>query len=168
LNLEYQRENRVLPFPFHFLNNNGAMNIRPKHYAWPEFYQNVIDLTTYSFSARAIVRRFRSTSTFVPRWLNVVRAVSSEGYGRIRYFRQIRQLLLSDPAFRGFFEQENDVIPQFFIDRVRRDLGPMWAMLPEGALRHDQNVLLESHSESGAVPAPEPPSSECRVEARVA
>jgi hypothetical protein len=28
LNLDYQRANRVLPFPFHFLNNNQAMNVR--------------------------------------------------------------------------------------------------------------------------------------------
>ena len=34
LNLEYQRAGRVLPFPFHFLNNNQAMNVRPKNYSW--------------------------------------------------------------------------------------------------------------------------------------
>jgi hypothetical protein len=37
LNLEYQRAGRVLPFPFHFLNNNHAMNVRPKNYNWPDF-----------------------------------------------------------------------------------------------------------------------------------
>jgi hypothetical protein len=31
LNLEYQKQNRVLPFPFHFLNNHLAMNIKPKN-----------------------------------------------------------------------------------------------------------------------------------------
>ena len=45
LNLELQREGRVLPFPFHFLDNNKAMNVRPKHYAWPEFYDHLVDLT---------------------------------------------------------------------------------------------------------------------------
>ena len=29
LNLELQRAGRVLPFPFHFLNNNHAMNVQP-------------------------------------------------------------------------------------------------------------------------------------------
>ena len=33
LNLDYQRANRVLPFPFHVLNNNQAMNVKPKNYA---------------------------------------------------------------------------------------------------------------------------------------
>ena len=57
LNLEYQRAGRVLPFPLHFLNNNHAMNVRPKNYDWPEFYDRLVDLTTYSFSGRAIMRR---------------------------------------------------------------------------------------------------------------
>jgi hypothetical protein len=151
LNLVYQRENRVLPFPFHFLNNNGAMNLRPKHYTWPAFYEQLVDLTRYSFSPRAILRRLVATRAFVPRWLNVVRAVSSEGYGRTRYHRQILHLLKSDPAFRMFFEQETDVVPQFYIDRIRKDLGPIWASLPDGALQHDQNAFLKS--QSGSTPA---------------
>lgn len=50
LNLEYQRENRVIGFPFHFLNNNLAMNLKPTNYTWPSFYEHVIDLTRYTFS----------------------------------------------------------------------------------------------------------------------
>ena len=53
LNLDYQTANRVLPFPFHFLNNNQAMNVRPRNYSWRAFYDHVIDLTRYSFSARS-------------------------------------------------------------------------------------------------------------------
>src|SRR5438045_2681538 len=45
LNLDYQRENRVLPFPFHFLNNNQAMNVTPRDHYCRTFYENVIDLT---------------------------------------------------------------------------------------------------------------------------
>ncbi len=146
LNLDYQRENRVLPFPFHFLNNNGAMNLKPKHYTWPEFYEHLIGLTRYSFSGRAILRRLVATRASVPRWLNVIRAVSSEGYGRTRYYRQIYARLRNDLAFRRFFEQETSIVPQFYIDRIRRDLGPIWGSLPEGALMHDQNAFLKSHS----------------------
>src|SRR5205823_588106 len=54
LNLDYQRAERVLPFPFHFLNNNEAMNVRPRNYSWSRFYDRVIDLTRYSFTWRAI------------------------------------------------------------------------------------------------------------------
>ena len=154
INLEYQRENRVVAFPFHFLNNNGAMNLRPRNYTWPAFYQHVLDLTKYSFSPRAILRRVGATKAFVPRWLNVVRAVSSEGYGRIRYFTQVQERLDTDAGFRRFFEQETDALPSFYLDRVRRDLGPMWNSLPQGALYHDPNAFLKSHAGSEHALAP--------------
>ena len=57
LNLEYQRAGRVLPFPFTFLNNNHAMNVRPANYDWPEFYDRLVSLTRHAFSWRAIGRR---------------------------------------------------------------------------------------------------------------
>ncbi|HET7239960.1 MAG TPA: radical SAM protein, partial [Gemmatimonadales bacterium] len=93
MNLDYQRDGRVLPFPFHFLNNNHAMNVRPKNYDWKEFYDGLIDVTSYSFSWRAIARRIPATATAIPKWMNVVRAMSSEGWGRIDYHTTIRKLL---------------------------------------------------------------------------
>ena len=147
VNLQYQRENRVIGFPFHFLNNNGAMNVRPKNYSWPAFYQNVVDTTRYSFSPKAIARRFTATRTFIPRWLNVVRAVSSEGYGRIRYHGEILHQLSHDSGMRGFFEQTTDVLPEFYEDRVRKALGHMWRWLPPRALRHDPNAYLKTQKE---------------------
>lgn len=151
LNLEYQRANRVIPFPFHFLNNNGAMNIKPMNYPWSEFYRHVIDLTKYTFSPRAIARRIGGTNAFIPKWLNVVRAISSEGYGRINYYTEIQQRLESDLQFRPYFEQETDVLPQFYSDQVQKSLGPMWDWLPQGALSHDPNAYLNSIAESDVV-----------------
>jgi hypothetical protein len=148
LNLEYQRQNRVIAFPFHFLNNHGAMNLKPRNYTWPEFYEHVIDLTRYTFSPRAILRRLRATNAFIPRWMNVVRAVSSEGYGRINYYTKMRQLLVNDSQFRHFFEQGTVVIPRFYSDKVQEDLGPMWKWLPEGGLSHDPNAYLKSEIEN--------------------
>lgn len=144
LNLEYQKAERVLPFPFHFLNNNHAMNVKPKNYSWPEFYDNLIDLTKYTFSWQAIYKRYKAMDSAIPKWMNFVRAVSSEGFGRIRYYTEIRRRLDEDPQFRPFFEQETDVLPQFYIDRVRQDLGPLWEWLPAGALHHDPYAYLKS------------------------
>ncbi len=143
LNLEYQKHGRVIGFPFHFLNNNHAMNVKPKNYAWPEFYDRVIDLTKYSFSKRSIWRRFKATEGMIPRAMNVVRAISSEGYGRIRYYSEVRSRLQSDLAFRAYFEGDTDRLPEFYVDRVRNDLGPLWEFLPEGALYHNPTAYLE-------------------------
>jgi hypothetical protein len=151
MNLDYQRAGRVLPFPFHFLNNNHAMNVRPKNYGWPEFYDGLIDVTSYSFSWRAIARRVPATPTAIPKWMNVVRAMSSEGWGRIDYHTKIRRLLDTDPSVRAYMEGDTTVLPEFYHNRIRHDLGPMYQYLPEGAIYHDPTAYLGSVAEAPAL-----------------
>jgi hypothetical protein len=156
LNLEYQRAGRVVPFPFTFLNNNHAMNVRPRHYSWPAFYDRLVDLTRYAFSGRAIRRRLGATPGAIPKWMNVMRAMSSEGWGRIAYHTTIRRLLERDSSVRGFMEGETATLPAFYSERIRRDLGPLFAYLPEGAVMHDPNAYLRSATESPIVALPAP------------
>ncbi|HNP24342.1 MAG TPA: radical SAM protein [Panacibacter sp.] len=153
LNLGYQREGRVLGFPFHFLNNHLAMNIKPKHYEWIDFYNKVIDLTEYSFSKRAIYNRFRATNYFISKWMNVMRAISSEGYGRLRFYRKVRENLKHDHNFRAYFEGETNVLPKFYTDIVQKDLGIWWQWLPPEAMQHDQNAYLNKTLAKQAVVA---------------
>lgn len=142
LNLEYQKEDRVLPFPFHFLNNHLAMNVKPKNYEWVDFYDKVIGVTAHAFSNRAIWNRIKATSHFTSKWMNVVRAISTEGYGRLRLFRAIRKNLVEDKQFRAYFERETEVLPKFYMNIIKKDLGVFWDWLPEGAIYHDQNAYL--------------------------
>ncbi len=144
LNLEYQRQDRVIAFPFHFLNNNGAMNVRPKNYEWPDFYDRMIDMHEHSFSKRAILRRWRANKGWIPSVMNVIRAVTFEGWGKIEYFKEVRRRLDEDRPFRRFFEQETTEVPSFFVERMKQDLGPMWEWLPEGALYHDPYAYVKS------------------------
>jgi hypothetical protein len=131
----------VLPVPFHFLNNNRATNVMPKNYSMPELYDHVIDLRRHSFSWKAIGRRISANRDGTALGLNLVRAVSSEGFGRIRYDTSVRKLLASDASFRSFFKGESPHLPAFFRNQMRRDLGKMWPWLPAGALSHDPNAL---------------------------
>ncbi len=142
LNLELQRAGRVLPFPFHFLNNHHAMNVRPKNYGWTEFYDRLIDLTRFSFSWPRMLQRARGTKRSFATWMNLVRGVSSEGAGRIRYHSTVRRLLDEDRGMRAYFEGESRTLPPFYIERVKRDLGPWWDFLPAGALEHDPHAYL--------------------------
>lgn len=144
LNLTYQRADRVLPFPFHFLDNNHAMNVKPKNYAWRDFYDQVIALTKYTFSWPAIAKRFRATRAAIPRGLNVVRAVSSEGSGRIAHYTELRRRLDFDRQIQRFFAQETTELPAYYTDQVRRDLGNLWEWLPPGALEHDSHAYRKS------------------------
>ena len=147
LNLDYQKNNRVLPFPFHFLNNHLAMNVKPANYEWVDFYDKVIDLTAYTFSKKAIYRRYMASPSRASKWMNTMRAISSEGYGRLRFFKQVRQNLIHDRGFRQYFEGESQELPAFYKQIIQKDLGIWWEWLPKGAIEHNQNAYL--HKKSG-------------------
>ena len=145
LNLEYQREVWVIPFPLHFINNHLSMNLKPYNYEWIDFYDKVIDLTEYTFSKKAIYRRFKSTSQFTSKWMNFMRAISSEGYGRIRFYKSVRKHLKEDASFRAYFEGETRVLPEFYTNIIREDLGIWWQWLPKEALDHNENAYLHKN-----------------------
>jgi hypothetical protein len=153
LNLEYQRNGRVLPFPFGTLDNNRAMNVRPLNYEWREFYDGLVGLTAYSFSWKAIARRFSANRLSIPKWMNVLRAVSSEGHGRLRYHTEVRRLLDSDPSMLAFLEGETDRVPEFYTKRLLGELGPLAQYLPPGGLEHDPQAYLKSTDGDGALVA---------------
>jgi len=143
LNLEYQQAKRVLPFPFHFLNNHLAMNVKPKNYDWVDFYDKVIDLTEYAFSPKAIYRRFSHTQGSTSKWMNVMRAISSEGWGRLKFYRQVRQNLIQDRSFRKYFEGESQLLPEFYKSIIKKDLGVWWQWLPNDAITHNAYAYLQ-------------------------
>ena len=144
LNLELQLSDRVIAFPFHFLDNNHAMNVKPLNYEWTEFYDHVIDLTRYTFSWPTMGRRFRANGDSITRWMNVVRGVSSEGFGRLNHFRRLRRRLDTDAEVRAFFDRETDTVPAFYTDMVQKELGSLRNWLPAGALEHDPNAYLKA------------------------
>ena len=148
-NLELQRAGRVLGFPFHFLDNNQVMNVVPSHYGWVEFYDRLLDLTRHSFTPRAIVRRWGATRRFTSRAVNFLRAVSSEGFGRIGHFRRVRRAIDADPAMLAYLERRSAELPSFYLDKMRADLGPMWRHLPRGAIEHDPSAFLGKQAAAG-------------------
>lgn len=154
LNLELQRAGRVLPFPFHFLDSNHAMNVRPLNYGWAEFYDHAVDLTRYALQGSRVGRRFRANRGITTRLHNWLRAVTSN---RAAYQAKIRGLLDTDREVRRFIHGETTVLPKFYEDKIRRSLGPLWDALPEGAVMHDQNAYL--NSQSGLLPAVDGPRS---------
>lgn len=143
LNLNYQREDRVLAVPFHFLDLVQAMNVKPKHYTWPEFYDHVCDVFAYSFSRRTLARRFLANKGLTARVEQLFRGISSERNNRLAYHRKMRQWL-DERDVRAFFEGETSEIPPRFVETIRGHLGPLWKWLPDGALKHDPHAYLKS------------------------
>jgi hypothetical protein len=147
LNLEYQKEGRILPFPFQFLNNSGAMNVKPKNYEWTDFFDKMISLHEHSFSNTAIYRRFNVNRGWIPKAMNIVRATSSEGWGKIKYFYDVRHRLETDISFRKFYEQETTDVPPVLVNQIKNALGPLWEWLPDGAVTHNPYSYLEWEQE---------------------
>ncbi len=150
LNLEYQRAGRVLPFPFQFLDSHQAMNVRPKNYTWPEFYDQVVGLSRHSFSLRGIARRF-VMSRGTTRWFKLLEAVSWSG--RTRYHAGVRRLLDTDRSVRRFVDRESDRLPDHYQERIRRNLGPLYQVLPEGAVVHDHMAYLKTAERASSASA---------------
>ncbi len=90
-----------------------------------------------------------ATKAFIPRWMNVVRAISEEGFGRVAYNKEILGQLNTDIKFRKYFEQESDELPQFYINIIKKELGPLWDWLPKEAVYHNQNAYL--HTKAGRI-----------------
>jgi hypothetical protein len=85
--------------------------------------------------------------------MNFMRAVSSEGYGRIRFFKKVRHNLVHDRSFRAYFESETKQLPQFYTNIIQKDLGQWWQWLPKGALDHDENAYLRKSASEPKVKA---------------
>lgn len=143
LNLEFQRDGRVIPLPFNFLDTHW-MNVKPKHYAWDEFYAHSADLAHYALSYGQIARRFRANRGVIPRVFNAARALST---GRIRQQATVARMMRDDPAFRAFYEGETSELPPHLALKTRNSLGTLWDALPGGALEHDQNAYLKASQE---------------------
>ncbi|HEX5726965.1 MAG TPA: radical SAM protein [Longimicrobiaceae bacterium] len=144
LNLEYQKEGRVLPVPFHFLDLVQSMNVRPKNYTWTEFYDHVCDTFEYSFSARALARRFYANKRSYIAYEQLFRGISSERSNRLGYHKKMRRWLAEDATVQAFFEGRTREVPRVLSDQIRQHLGPLWKWLPEGALNHDPEAYLAS------------------------
>jgi hypothetical protein len=144
LNLGYQRENRIVPVPFEFLDLVEAMNVIPKNYTWSEFYRRVVDVHAYSFSPRAMARRLWQNRRSYVALEQVFRSSTSDRFNRLGYHRKMRRWIESDSEMNAFFHGRTRRIPGRLLARIRHHLGPLWEWLPDGALSYDPNAYLNS------------------------
>jgi hypothetical protein len=144
-NLDYLKSDRVLPFPFHFLNNQRVMNVKPLHYSWPEFYDRVINLLKHAYSWKAIRKRLITNKNWNTRIANLGRTISSSGPRvRIKYYERKRRMLKEDTSFRAYFEGDTNILPDYFMRQIREELGPFYQWLPKNAIFHNHKAFLEN------------------------
>ena len=149
-NLEFQRDGRVIPLPFYFLDSTSN-NVIPQNYEWDVFYDNVIDLISYNLSLRNILKSTKAIHSFIPRCVKVLRTMA--GFNQLKYYREIRRRIDEDPQLLPFLEGETTDVPLFYVERIKKSLGNLWEWLPEGALYHDPNPCLKAQEQTTLVPS---------------
>jgi hypothetical protein len=140
--LKYETADRIVPFPFHMMHGLNNLNVIPKNYGWEEFYTHFIDLLKYSFSARAMYRRFHHNPMVSAKWYTLFMSFSVGASGKINQVAATLERLRTNTPFRAFMEKETDRIPAFMIDQVKRDLGPLWEWLPDKTLSQQPTMIL--------------------------
>jgi len=145
-NFKNEIEDRIIPFPFHMMRGLNTVNVIPRNYSWEEFYTHYLDLLRYSFSPRAMYRRFRSNPFRAAGWYTVFMSLSVGGVGKIRDTSTMLKNLRTKQDYRSFMYKETDQIPAFMIEQVKKDLGPMWEWLPDKTLSQIPNAVVETES----------------------
>jgi hypothetical protein len=133
-------DKRIVPFPFHMMLGLNTLNIKPLNYSWEEFYMHYLDLLKYSFSPGVMYRRHKAVPFRYSRWFNLFLSLSVGGSGKKRNVQTILNNLRTKPDFRAFMNRETDKIPDFMIEEVKRDLGPIWEWLPDKTLSQIPNT----------------------------
>jgi len=148
LNLQYQKDGRIIPLPFHFLNTFNAFNVRPMNYSWEAFYKKTIDLISYGFSRKVIWNRVLNSKSRTAKTVNLIRSVSRAGPVRVKYLKSVLQQF-KNPDFRKFFAGESTIIPAFYHHQIQKDLADFYDWLPDGAIYHAPNAWLNEKEREG-------------------
>lgn len=82
-----------------------------------------------------------------------MRAISSEGWGRLKFYRRVRENLIHNRSFRKYFEGESQVLPEFYSDIIKKDLGVWWEWFPQSAVLHDAYAYLHKTPKTGITTA---------------
>ena len=137
---QYLMEGRILramPFMFYY---SPYLVTTLKHYDPVTYYQKLIEMSIYSSTRRMLWQRIRTTPGLTLRLLHLARTI---GMGeRVRYFRQILNMMTTDTQFRAFHEGEAAVLPEFYHREYERLLGPYAPLLS----RADRSPDLDPRS----------------------
>jgi hypothetical protein len=82
-----------------------------------------------------IWRRFRANRSPLARWMNLIRALSSQKSGPRKYI-ETRNRLSTDRAFRAFYSGDSSKPPSCYLNQVKASLGPFYDHLPEKVVNY--------------------------------
>ncbi len=142
-NLKYENENRIIPFPFHYMMSVHTLNIIPKNYSWEEFYIRYIDLLKHCFSNATIQKRFNANHMSASKWLTLLLSLSIGGKGKIKLLSSRINQLKYDNEFQAFVRKESTQVPSFMTQKIKNDLGELWEWLPDKSFNYKTDVISD-------------------------
>lgn len=111
------------------------------------YYRQLIDLFDHFTAPAILLRRLATTSSQFVRAAHIVRTRTKRR--RIRMFRRLLDLLVSDRGFRDFHEGRSAALPEFYQREYERMLGPYASLMS----RAERTPHFEADSEpASAVP----------------
>jgi len=140
-NLKYEKEKRIIPFPFHFMMSVHTLNIVPKNYSWEDFYTRYIDLLKHCFSNSTMLKRFNANQMFASKWIILFLSLSIGGKGKIKLLSSMMNRLQHDNNFQAFVKKETTQVPSFMTRKIKSDLGELWEWLPNKNFDYKTNVI---------------------------
>ena len=150
----YDSEGRILksmPLPFYF--KFSYLTVRMQNYSPVEYYDGLIALNRELSSPRMMARRMATRTPLASRLVQIARALAVRK--DIEDMQRVRDLLVADAGFRGFFEGRTQQLPDFFHNLYEKNLGPYAELIPrneripvfpepENVSKKDSPVLLTS------------------------
>jgi hypothetical protein len=89
-------------------------------------------------------RRFNANKMTAPKWITLLLSLTIGGSGKIRSLSSMMKNLRRETEFQSFVKNETNCVPEFMIEAIKRDLGPMWHWLPNKSLSYDSKILSNS------------------------
>ena len=115
----------TLPFSFYY---SPYLATVPRHYDPVDYYDKLIDLFAYFTSPSMLLRRLRTARNPFVRLAHLVRTRMKRQ--RLRAFRRLRHILVTDRQFRAFHEGRTRDLPELYHREYERQLGPYAALVP--------------------------------------
>ncbi len=128
---ELYRSGRILrnmPFPFYF---TPYLAITLRNYDPVTYYGHLIALNEAASSVKMFARRWATRQPLAMRFVNNLRMFALRN--DVRHFREIRNLLISDPSFRAFHDGRPVPLPEYYVRSYRSRLGRFAELLPPDA-----------------------------------
>jgi len=151
---QYDSEDRILKsMPLHFYFKLSYLTIVMKNYSPVEYYDRLITLNRELSSTRMMALRMTTRAPLITRLFHSARALAVRK--DIEEMEKVRDLLITDAGFRGFFEGRTQELPDFFHILYEKNMGSYAKLIP----RNERTPIFPDREKVSKKDSPAPLAS---------